>query len=1339
MKSGRFINWVFITLLFSVSINLFGQKSYYVSSLNGNDGNAGTSSAAPWKTMSRLQQVLPTLSAGDVVYLQRGSIWHETSLVLNSRGGTESAPIVFKAYGEGPRPVLSGSTVISSFEQSGNVFSASVYKDFPQVPLCAPTGILINGDWKDIARSREFIVQGSGSNSYIYAGEQAWAANRYVGSLILMQPVHWHWTPSPITANTSNSISFMPVQHSSSTGQEAAFYLVNHDDFLKDPGDWVFKNRQLKVYFPTDLNQENVQFAVSDSIVSLLDCSNISFQDLVFEMSNHRFIAAFKGSNIKISGCEFRYTAGEAVMFRQTNGIYFTGNYIHDCGAVGLRLKWFGYAEVRNNLFKRIATEHVGLANYDFRMGAAINLNYCFSPNYYVEYNYFDSVGLAIQSFTFSEGGSASIRYNYIENYGMTISDCGAIYFNSDMGSEPPKYVENNFIRNAITAGYKYSTNFHPVLHPHAIYCDEGAMGYYCNRNTIDNTSYALYMNRNLKNTMVNNNIVNANQDNPEFFNAVFMKDQAIGAISSSADRDSIRNNNIVLGTGSNPSVYLRHESEESHNAWVDQNIFYFDYNKIAAPFQAGTPDIGRYILHWGHADYNYTIERMQADGGNVSSIPTDVHSVINPQGIKYASVSSLVSQEDFVKLFTNYSAGTRTVNLGNAIFRDMNGSTISGSVSIPPFYSRILFYQSGNLSTVDPEDYFDSSLIPALVIDDNGYANHAPVINNREFVINESTQTTLVVGTVPVYDQDDIQGHSFVIVSGNSSGLFKINNSGTISFTTSDIPYAGNPVYTLTIRVTDNGNPPLSDEATISIKLVELEANIAPILENQTFEFYEDQTEGIFIGHVVAHDPDNDLISYEIISGENMDLFAVDASTGALFFNQIPGDTIPATYELLIRVTDNGVPELSDDALITVVFIPLRYAVFIDPSASVDGDGSYSSPYRSFETLEFKEDHSYLIKRGTELSVDRMTFSSGNIEIGAYGQGELPVIKSASTSFVFFSADQGNISIRDLKVEADQALSIFYFVGPKSDNIRITNCVLSGAEYGLRFINTGTTITEYCRFINNHTAAYVVSSSSHFYYNIFANNFAGISMVIQNSSSNVYNNVFYNNREAVDFKGLQLNLRNNIICLTSETDRALKTATEEVKMDHNIYFPERKGFVSLGNYSYNTLDDLNTYAAQDLNSLVVDPVFLFPGQDDFNLASHSPAIDAGIYVGLNYDMNGIPIPVGHAPDIGINEFDYNQTGTIDTVDDLAESPYWSYPNPASSLIFVNANEEFSGRENLRIINSFGQVVTSVRASECQVDNQRCYVDISSLNPGLYLISISDENILGTVRFIKGN
>ncbi len=78
--------------------------TYYVSSTQGADSNPGTSPAAAWKTLGKVNST--DFTRGDRILLGSGSVWHEQLAPRSS--GAEGAPIVLDRYGEGPMPTVAG-------------------------------------------------------------------------------------------------------------------------------------------------------------------------------------------------------------------------------------------------------------------------------------------------------------------------------------------------------------------------------------------------------------------------------------------------------------------------------------------------------------------------------------------------------------------------------------------------------------------------------------------------------------------------------------------------------------------------------------------------------------------------------------------------------------------------------------------------------------------------------------------------------------------------------------------------------------------------------------------------------------------------------------------------------------------------------------------------------------------------------------------------------------------------------------------------------------------------------------------------------------------------------
>ena len=97
---------------------------------------------------------------------------------------------------------------------------------------------------------------------------------------------------------------------------------------------------------------------------------------------------------------------------------------------------------------------------------------------------------------------------------------------------------------------------------------------------------------------------------------------------------------------------------------------------------------------------------------------------------------------------------------------------------------------------------------------------NEAPVINPVSFGIRAFAPNGSFLGVAKAVDPDAGQSVTYRIVSGNISNAFHINyHNGTMNVTNSAaLNPSTNPVFYLTVRVTDNGSPSLSSTAVIRV-----------------------------------------------------------------------------------------------------------------------------------------------------------------------------------------------------------------------------------------------------------------------------------------------------------------------------------------------------------------------------------------------------------------------------------------------------------------------------------------------------------------------------------------
>ncbi len=96
----------FLILSLLCTLSAFGSTTYYVDATGGSDGNNGTSTGTPWKTLARLTN---SFSPGDFILLKRGESWNE--LLTPPTDGTSVSPITFGAYSTGLLPTLNAQGV----------------------------------------------------------------------------------------------------------------------------------------------------------------------------------------------------------------------------------------------------------------------------------------------------------------------------------------------------------------------------------------------------------------------------------------------------------------------------------------------------------------------------------------------------------------------------------------------------------------------------------------------------------------------------------------------------------------------------------------------------------------------------------------------------------------------------------------------------------------------------------------------------------------------------------------------------------------------------------------------------------------------------------------------------------------------------------------------------------------------------------------------------------------------------------------------------------------------------------------------------------------------------
>lgn len=269
---------------------------------------------------------------------------------------------------------------------------------------------------------------------------------------------------------------------------------------------------------------------------------------------------------------------------------------------------------------------------------------------------------------------------------------------------------------------------------------------------------------------------------------------------------------------------------------------------------------------------------------------------------------------------------------------------------------------------------------------------NETPVIVPATFTLTENSPKNTLVGNVTGLDPDVGQLLLYTIESGNAGNAFSLHiTQGTITVNNvAAVDFETNPVFTLNVKVQDNGSPNLFSTTVITINLT----NVIdpPSFIDQQFTINEGVVSGTTVGTVIASDPDQNLpLTYEIIEGDIDGKFVLDPQTGVLKVAasfKLDYETEPF-IPLLIQVTKPGSPPLTTTATVMVNLNDVNEpSVFEDASFNIDENSVGTTPVGTVSATDPDQGQSvsYSISAGNTNNAFQIDPTTGAIHVADIG-----------------------------------------------------------------------------------------------------------------------------------------------------------------------------------------------------------------------------------------------------------------------------------------------------------------------------------------------------------------
>ncbi|UII79249.1 BspA family leucine-rich repeat surface protein [Flagellimonas sp. CMM7] len=247
-------------------------------------------------------------------------------------------------------------------------------------------------------------------------------------------------------------------------------------------------------------------------------------------------------------------------------------------------------------------------------------------------------------------------------------------------------------------------------------------------------------------------------------------------------------------------------------------------------------------------------------------------------------------------------------------------------------------------------------SSIPALILlscsnDDDGHTRGIPVINPQTFEISEAITNSEIIGNVYA---DDPNGDPLTFRIGlDKSNLFTVSKSGELRLINGkNLDFETAKEHKFTVRVTD-GTGEFFNYVTVMV----LDENETAISDESFFTVNENISDTFVIGKIMANDPENDVLSFEILVNDN-DLFEITkdgelslASGKALDFE------MGEEHKIIVQVSDGNTASMAEVTITVIDGVDIVDQTFEVPENIGDmeliGTVTTSNPQNEFLTFE--------------------------------------------------------------------------------------------------------------------------------------------------------------------------------------------------------------------------------------------------------------------------------------------------------------------------------------------------------------------------------------------------
>ena len=660
-----------IALLGIVWWTSLSAATYYVSP-TGNDNNVGTSTSSAWRTIDKVNSRRYNFVAGDNILFERGGTYRG-ALSLGSSGASGN-PIIVSAYGSGAAPTLSGSTLKTGWIQH----AGSIWKVQTAGKVL---NVFANGELMTLARypNTGWLRNDNGTSSQIQDSEITQASGYWTGSTVVVRTSGWSYDTAFVSSHAGSTVNFTPFSYGYNLlNYSWGYFFQNKFSELNYEKEWFYDGTTNTLYFwapggvnPNTLTVEAVESNV-DGFQTEWGRNYIRVSGLAFRHYNLAAIKTNFGDYIDIENCTFDHCG---------NAMWIYGDYTNVRNNVisrTLKTALFIVSGpnggdnniVENNTLTDCATyPGKGESSWGY-FGLRVSGN-----NNIVRNNRLTRVGYIAIVFD----KNTLVEKNFVEYACATLNDGSAIAFDNVDGA----IVRKNVVLRTRGNAESCATNFNG--------CDPKGKGIY-------------FGNVSLKNTLVEDNTV-------AYCNgAGIWVDHTMVSIGNQIKRNTLFDNNLYQLGISDYSNYngpgaTSPYAVTQYNDVYEGNICYSKTPSQKTMYHINRwytgVDFGTFTNNYYHNPCNTTsiqIEKFLPSNSFLNYTLAQWQAVRGDDSGSGQSSLSLTYPADTANhiLVYNDQLTASSYALPSGTWSEVNGTISTGSVSLEPFTSKVLYRSGG-------------------------------------------------------------------------------------------------------------------------------------------------------------------------------------------------------------------------------------------------------------------------------------------------------------------------------------------------------------------------------------------------------------------------------------------------------------------------------------------------------------------------------------------------------------------------------------------------------------------------------------------------------------------